>query len=616
VSDPYRFPYVNDSVYSRVVELVRRHRTSSGKVVLDLGCGFGAIAEPIRALGLSYVGLDNDRQSVHDLVDRGFEAIEVNLSDPTRVLALIESALDNRPLAAITALDFVEHITSGPALLRILHELSTSNGRPPLLVSVPNATHIDIAAKMLIGRFDYTPTGLLDETHVAFYSPAHLADVMARSGWTEVGRNDFELNRSDQNFPPNVPVLTRGTPINRLLLQIRDQAAEGAIVNQFVRAYAPLEDTIFVAPEDPGVSPFLSVLVRTQGRRRSTLIETLLSLAAQTVSDFEVLILAHNMDSRAIEELHELVEWFDSEFAERVRIVRVEGGGRARPLNLGVREARGTYVAVLDDDDIAFANWVEDFQRTASANPGSAVRAAVAEQPIEAVSWGTSSGYTTRGCTSIPFPTEFDLWEHMFQNESPFCGYAFPSSCFTDMGIRFDETLAVVEDWDVILQTALLCGVTSCTDVTSLYRRWESAQGSLAIHSGDEWNRARDKVLARIDQRTLPMPPGTLSDYHRQYEELRMRREMVDHLVFERNVARGERDDAMDESSGRAEEIVELSKRLHTTAIARNQAIEQAERTQVEIDRIHESVSWKLTRPVRGLRRGVGRLTGRNRSDP
>ena len=533
-------------------------------------------------------------------MDRGFEAKAGNLSDPTLVVPLIESILDGRPLAAITAIDFLEHITTGPALLEHIHTFSMSNGRPPLLISVPNATHFDVAAKMLIGRFDYTLTGLLDETHVAFYSPAHLDRVMASSGWVEVGRNDFELSRSDQNFPENVPVLTRGTPIHRLLFQMREQAAEAAIVNQFVRAYSPADHIIEVA-EDTEADPFLSVLVRTQGRRRSTLIETLLSLAAQTSQDFEVVILAHDMKETALAELNLLVESFDTEFTQKVRIVRVEGGGRARPLNVGVQTARGAYVAVLDDDDIAFAHWVEEFHRSASTNPGSAIRTLVAEQPIEATSWDGTAGYTTIGSTSIPFPVEFDLWTHLYENYSPFCGYAIPRSCFTDMGVRFDETLAVVEDWDVILETALLCGVTNNPDVTSLYRRWRSAHSSFAIHSKDEWHRARDKVLARFDQRTLPMPPGTLSDYHRLYQELTMRREMTDHLIFERNVAR-------DESSGRGEEISKLAARLHTRTIERNAAVEQGDRTQAEIERLHATMSWKMTKPVRGLREAVGRL--------
>ena len=212
-SERYRNAYDEVSVYANAVELLRRHHASEGNVVLDLGCGFGAIAEAVRDLGLTYIGFDNDRHSVKDLVDRGFEATEVDLSDLSRLQSLIEAQLNGRPLAAVTALDFLEHITNGVALLDLLHTLSLSNGRPTLVVSIPNATHIDIAAKLLIGRFDYMPTGLLDETHVVFYSPAHLQQVMAQTGWVEVGRNDYELSRSDQNFPADAAVLAPGTPI-------------------------------------------------------------------------------------------------------------------------------------------------------------------------------------------------------------------------------------------------------------------------------------------------------------------------------------------------------------------------------------------------------------------
>ena len=189
-SERYRNAYDEVSVYANVVELLQRHRPTEGSVVLDLGCGFGAIAEAVRDLGLTYIGFDNDASSVKDLIDRGFEASEVDLSDPSRLQSFIESQLNGRPLAAITTLDFLEHITNGVALLNVLRAVAFANGRPALVVSIPNATHIDIAAKLLIGRFDYMPTGLLDETHVVFYSPAYLQQVMAQTGWLEVGRKD------------------------------------------------------------------------------------------------------------------------------------------------------------------------------------------------------------------------------------------------------------------------------------------------------------------------------------------------------------------------------------------------------------------------------------------
>ena len=53
-------------------------------VVLDLGCGYGHVSEPIRDLGLTYVGLDIDREALTDLEQRGFEVgtLDLQVSRP------------------------------------------------------------------------------------------------------------------------------------------------------------------------------------------------------------------------------------------------------------------------------------------------------------------------------------------------------------------------------------------------------------------------------------------------------------------------------------------------------------------------------------------------------
>ena len=72
VSDRDRLASIEGSVHSHVVGLLRQHHAAEGKVVLDLGCGFGATAEAIRDFGFSYVGLDSDPRSVQELTQRGF----------------------------------------------------------------------------------------------------------------------------------------------------------------------------------------------------------------------------------------------------------------------------------------------------------------------------------------------------------------------------------------------------------------------------------------------------------------------------------------------------------------------------------------------------------------
>jgi hypothetical protein len=594
VSELHESGSSGDSAGDHVVELVRRYRNPKGKVVLDLGCGDGAMAEAIREMGLTYVGLDSDGRCVRDLKDRGFEAVTADLSDPVRIGTLIESCLDGRPIAACTLVDFLAHVTDASAFLQALRETFVAPDRAPVIVAVPNVTHIDVAVKLLLGRFDYTDAGLLDRTQVAFYSPSRLDDVFTCAGWMETGRLDFELGRSDQSFPVDAAVLVPGTPIHDLLLQIRQQAGEGAIVDHFVRAYTPREHE----REEPFQvvdTPFLSVLVRTQGRRECTVTETLLSLAAQTVDDFEVLLLAHDVTAGGVSELRDLVSSFDRAFADRVRVIRVEGGSRARPLNVGLRLAKGMYVTALDDDDVAFAHWVETFRDSATANVGSVVRAMVAQQGIEGVRWSGSEGYEARTAASLGSPEYFEVWDHLSGNGSPFCGVAIPRSCFTVMGVHFDESLSTAEEWDVLLQAALVCGVTSSSEVTSIKRLWQNADSSPSPLRVEDSKRAGEAVFARLDRRTVPLPPGALGGLRRRQAAMQERADRFDHVVFERNAARGEME-------LRGDRIEELLHQLHTTRMERDLAVGLAGRQQVEIERIRKSMSWKLTGPLRSLR--------------
>ncbi len=98
-------------------------------------------------------------------------------------------------------------------------------------------------------------------------------------------------------------------------------------------------------------------------------------LAAQTSDDFEVIVLVHSSDPRHREATDDLVAMFAPAFADRVRVTAVTGGGRSRPLNVGIDLAEGRYVAFLDDDDVVTADWVERFLEGARAHPGTVVRA-------------------------------------------------------------------------------------------------------------------------------------------------------------------------------------------------------------------------------------------------
>ena len=561
----YGFQFAWRSPYGHVVKLLERLPAQQG-VVLDLGCGHGLIAEPLVECGFQYVGADLDQESVDALRRRGQEAHQLDLSAGAEELsAAVARIVDGRDVAAVLLMDILEHLPQQGEFLGVLRDIVEALGRPTLVASVPNVGHYDVAAKLLCGRWEVTPTGLLDETHLTLFTEQRLIAEFRRWGWGETARADFMLGESDQFTPPDHPALLRDTSLSQFLRELRSRADDFGAVNQFVRAF----EVVAMAPSAPETHPadqlFLTVVMRTQGRREALLIEALTALAAQTDPGFDVELVLHSPRLADVGEVESLVNEFEPAFANRVRVTQVLGGGRARPLNTGLALARGTYVAFLDDDDVVTAHWVEEFRRCSTRRPGSVIRAITADQRVRPT---TSSEVGTLAALSgfeLTHAASFDLVEHLFHNRTPICSFAVPSALVRELRLTFDESLSVVEDWDLLLRSAIFAGVTETSQVTSLYRRWAVDEGSSSEHASEAWDTARRVVQDRLDRSPLLLPAGSAT-----------------HLAHLWAVADGP-------SPADFSEMHETLNKMHETLNTYQQMVRTYE----------QSLSWRITRPLR-----------------
>ena len=506
----YNHGYLEPSVYGNVMGLLRQHAGERG-VHLDLGCGYGAIAERVRDdLGLAYVGFDISDDGLAALRERGFETHALDLSDVEAAIGTIRAAIGARALASMTIIDTLEHVANPREILAMLRQLS-GDSRAPVVVSVPNVTHKDIAIKALIGRWDWTEAGLLDHTHVGFFNERHLTQMAAEHGWRQVAARDWLLEKSDQSFPPDLTPLEVATPLGGILRDVIERANPNCLVNQFVRAYLP-DDEAATAPfpsRELSPGPFLTVVIRTQGRRTFQLRETLLSLGGQSDDDFDVLIVVHKADEAQEAAVRELVASFPESLSGKTHIVLCAAEGRAAPLNAALGQALGSYVAFLDDDDFVFGHWVETFHESTKENPGKIVRAACVRQHV---SWRPDSPLGAHPSPStwfeIPYPSRYDLLEHLYDNRTPFMSLAFPRSVFRDLGLRFDQSLSTAEDWDFTCRAAQLCGIASTPTITAVYRWWDNSATSMTTIAQEEWKDNRLKVINKLNAAPVLLPQG------------------------------------------------------------------------------------------------------------
>jgi SAM-dependent methyltransferase len=83
--------------------------------------------------------------------------------------------------------DIVEHLVDGAGLLLRVRKLLREDGK--LIVSTPNIALWVYRLKLLMGRFDYDDMGIMDRTHVHFYTLRNLLDDLRLTGFTIISRH-------------------------------------------------------------------------------------------------------------------------------------------------------------------------------------------------------------------------------------------------------------------------------------------------------------------------------------------------------------------------------------------------------------------------------------------
>ena len=168
------YPWKEIPGSSHVVLLERVLRRGSGLAVLDIGFGAGRLAERIRPACRYLAGVELDagaaREGARFFDDPVTGDIFEGISGPWK-----------GPFDVIVAGDVLEHLPRPGDLLPALKPLLKSDGA--LLVSLPNVANVTVRASLLAGRFPYANRGILDHTHLRFYTRASARALLEGSGF-------------------------------------------------------------------------------------------------------------------------------------------------------------------------------------------------------------------------------------------------------------------------------------------------------------------------------------------------------------------------------------------------------------------------------------------------
>jgi 2-polyprenyl-3-methyl-5-hydroxy-6-metoxy-1,4-benzoquinol methylase len=133
--------------------------------VLEIGCGAGATLAWLRASGRAghVTGVELSPEAA--ALARG----QVDVLHEGDADRLIDHGLPAEGYDLVLCLDVLEHLVDPWATVRRLQRVIRPGGR--LIASLPNVRHASVVLPLLLrGEFRYAESGLLDRTHLRFFT--------------------------------------------------------------------------------------------------------------------------------------------------------------------------------------------------------------------------------------------------------------------------------------------------------------------------------------------------------------------------------------------------------------------------------------------------------------
>jgi 2-polyprenyl-3-methyl-5-hydroxy-6-metoxy-1,4-benzoquinol methylase len=155
-------------------DLLRRRIRAlpAGLRLLDLGAAGGHLGRAVRDRCVYLAGVEPD-PNLPASCREGY--------DDWRAADALSAGSWEAPFDAVVCADVLEHLPRPEELLSRIHAWLKPGGT--LLVSIPNVANVTVRAGLLVGRFPYADRGILDRTHLRFYTRRSARELLSSAGF-------------------------------------------------------------------------------------------------------------------------------------------------------------------------------------------------------------------------------------------------------------------------------------------------------------------------------------------------------------------------------------------------------------------------------------------------
>ncbi len=170
------------------VHVYARRIVGKSDRVLELGCGSGRFSQELKKDGARRItGVDSRPEPEHADVFEAYISADLNTG-----IEKIRRELAGKRFDSVLLLDTLEHLQNPASLLQASREWLEPSGT--VVVSLPNVAHLWVRLMLLFGRFEYASRGILDRTHLRFFTRKSARRFLRECG--------FEIVREAATVPP------------------------------------------------------------------------------------------------------------------------------------------------------------------------------------------------------------------------------------------------------------------------------------------------------------------------------------------------------------------------------------------------------------------------------
>jgi 2-polyprenyl-3-methyl-5-hydroxy-6-metoxy-1,4-benzoquinol methylase len=196
-----RYPVKTDR-HSSHSQIVKQCGEGRGLRLLDVGCARGHLSAALAGQGWQVTGIEYDAADAAVAQEKGIDVIVGTAEDAMEAM--------NEKFDVIVFADVLEHFIHPEKVLSRARALLAPGGR--VVISIPNVAHLSVRLQLLMGSFTYTDRGILDRTHLHFYTKKSLKKMI-----TDAELDTVYIGATPAPIEEVLPALRTISPLRALL---------------------------------------------------------------------------------------------------------------------------------------------------------------------------------------------------------------------------------------------------------------------------------------------------------------------------------------------------------------------------------------------------------------